>query len=78
MDAPWLSALWRELILQSGWCAMGSHWTGRCTCRANTTALNEVMQNMRDGALWAGSFVQPWLYRACIKHGGRPGDCSDD
>jgi endonuclease YncB( thermonuclease family) len=28
--------------------------------------------------LWAGSYVAPWLYRACIQANGRPGDCSDD
>ncbi len=28
--------------------------------------------------VWAGSYVVPWLYRACINKGGRPGDCSDD
>jgi len=28
--------------------------------------------------MWAGSYVEPWLFRACIKQGGRPGDCSDD
>jgi endonuclease YncB( thermonuclease family) len=28
--------------------------------------------------IWAGSYVEPWLYRACIKRGGRLGDCSDD
>lgn len=28
--------------------------------------------------MWAGSYVEPWLYRACVKQGGRPGDCSDD
>ncbi|MGY8635813.1 thermonuclease family protein [Bradyrhizobium sp. 14AA] len=28
--------------------------------------------------VWAGSYVVPWLYRACIKEGGRPGGCSDD
>ena len=25
-----------------------------------------------------GSCVAPWLYRACIERGGRPGVCSDD
>jgi endonuclease YncB( thermonuclease family) len=25
----------------------------------------------------AGSYVEPWLYRACIWQGGRPTDCSD-
>jgi endonuclease YncB( thermonuclease family) len=28
--------------------------------------------------MWAGSYVEPWLYRACIRQGGRPTDCSDD
>lgn len=28
--------------------------------------------------MWQGSYVEPWLYRACIRQGGRPGDCSDD
>ena len=25
-----------------------------------------------------GSYVEPWLFRACIKRGGKPADCSDD
>ncbi|MEH2560651.1 thermonuclease family protein [Bradyrhizobium sp. AZCC 2289] len=28
--------------------------------------------------MWAGSYVEPWLFRACIGQGGRPPDCSDD
>jgi endonuclease YncB( thermonuclease family) len=28
--------------------------------------------------MWAGSYVEPWLYRACIRQGGTPGGCSDD
>ena len=28
--------------------------------------------------LWAGSYVEPWLYRSCIRAGGRPAGCSDD
>jgi len=27
---------------------------------------------------WAGSFVEPWQYRACVKAGGRLATCSDD
>ncbi len=27
--------------------------------------------------MWTGSYVEPWLYRACIRQGGRPTDCSD-
>jgi len=28
--------------------------------------------------MWAGSYIEPWLFRACIRQGGKPGDCSDD
>jgi endonuclease YncB( thermonuclease family) len=31
-----------------------------------------------ERGIWAGSYVEPWLYRACIRRGGKPGDCSDD
>jgi hypothetical protein len=23
-------------------------------------------------------YVEPWLFRACFRQGGKPGDCSDD
>jgi endonuclease YncB( thermonuclease family) len=28
--------------------------------------------------LWKGSYVEPWLYRACIRASGKPATCSDD
>lgn len=28
--------------------------------------------------IWAGSFAEPWRYRACMKAGGRPAACSDE
>ena len=28
--------------------------------------------------IWAGSHVEPWLYRGCVRANGRPVDCSDD
>jgi endonuclease YncB( thermonuclease family) len=28
--------------------------------------------------MWDGSYVAPWLYRACVSAGGKPGSCSDD
>jgi hypothetical protein len=28
--------------------------------------------------IWSGSYVAPWLYRVCIRAGGKPADCSDD
>jgi endonuclease YncB( thermonuclease family) len=27
--------------------------------------------------MWSGSYVLPWLYRQCVRNGGRPGGCSD-
>jgi endonuclease YncB( thermonuclease family) len=38
-------------------------------------AQNEAKQAERG--LWAGSFVQPWDYRACRRESGRAEDCSD-
>jgi hypothetical protein len=28
--------------------------------------------------MWAGSYVEPWLYRVCIRASGSPANCSDD
>ena len=28
--------------------------------------------------MWAGSYVEPWLFRGCIRAGGTPTSCSDD
>jgi endonuclease YncB( thermonuclease family) len=28
--------------------------------------------------IWKGSYVEPWLYRVCIRANGTPTDCSDD
>ncbi len=28
--------------------------------------------------IWKGSYVEPWLYRACLRSNGRPSACSDD
>jgi endonuclease YncB( thermonuclease family) len=28
--------------------------------------------------MWAGSYVEPWLFRACIRARGTPASCSDD
>jgi endonuclease YncB( thermonuclease family) len=28
--------------------------------------------------MWRGSFVEPWLYRRCVKSGQRPAWCSDE
>lgn len=40
----------------------------------------DLMQREAERAargIWTGSFVEPWLYRACIRKNGRPADCSD-
>ena len=28
--------------------------------------------------MWAGSYANPWEFRACIRNGGRPAGCSDE
>jgi endonuclease YncB( thermonuclease family) len=28
--------------------------------------------------MWAGSYIEPWLYRVCIRASGSPSNCSDD
>jgi endonuclease YncB( thermonuclease family) len=39
--------------------------------------------NQRDAeqagrGIWKGSYVEPWLYRVCIRANGRPAKCSDN
>lgn len=41
-----------------------------------TAAQKEAVRAGRG--VWAGSYVVPWAYRACIRNGGRPSGCSDD
>ncbi|ABE64633.1 nuclease (SNase-like) [Nitrobacter hamburgensis X14] len=31
-----------------------------------------------ERGVWAGSYIVPWAYRACIRKGGRPSGCSDE
>nr|WP_271567896.1 thermonuclease family protein [Bradyrhizobium sp. CCBAU 11386] len=31
-----------------------------------------------SAGMWAGSFVEPWRYRSCIRAGQRPSNCSDE
>ncbi|MGY4573714.1 thermonuclease family protein [Bradyrhizobium sp. USDA 3256] len=28
--------------------------------------------------IWKGSYVEPWLYRSCVRANGKPATCSDD
>ena len=39
-----------------------------------------AQQKAERGArgIWKGSYVEPWLYRACIRANGTPSGCSDD
>jgi len=39
-----------------------------------------AQQKAERGArgIWKGSYVEPWLYRACIRANGKPSGCSDD
>jgi endonuclease YncB( thermonuclease family) len=50
-----------------------SNGTGRNIPKAST--LPPSATPSKQGA---GSYVEPWLYRACIRANGRPAACSDD
>lgn len=39
------------------------------------TAQNDAERGGKG--IWSGSYVLPWLYRQCVRNGGRPGGCSD-
>jgi endonuclease YncB( thermonuclease family) len=41
-----------------------------------STAQDEARRSERG--MWVGSYLEPWLYRACVKEGGTPSACSDD
>jgi endonuclease YncB( thermonuclease family) len=41
-----------------------------------TEAQAEAKREQRG--MWAGSFKEPWNYRACRRSGGRPETCSDE
>ena len=28
--------------------------------------------------MWAGTYVEPWLFRVCVRASGSPSNCSDD
>jgi endonuclease YncB( thermonuclease family) len=38
----------------------------------------DAVQRGAERGIWKGSYVEPWLYRVCIRAGGRPAECSDD
>ena len=40
-------------------------------------AVQRVAEQAGRG-MWKGSHVEPWLYRVCMRAGGKPADCSDD
>jgi endonuclease YncB( thermonuclease family) len=38
----------------------------------------DQLEAERSGrGIWKGSYVEAWLYRACIRAGGKPRTCSD-
>jgi endonuclease YncB( thermonuclease family) len=41
-------------------------------------AFDQQAAEQAGNGIWKGSYVEPWLYRACIRAGGNPAKCSDD
>jgi hypothetical protein len=67
---------WRHVrsAAQSGWSAMAWRWIGHDIRRAgmappSMTRNDRVAESGREAM---------WLYRACIRVGGSPANCSDD
>ena len=38
----------------------------------------DLHESQKQASEGAGSYVEPWLYRVCIRAGGSPENCSDD
>jgi endonuclease YncB( thermonuclease family) len=34
--------------------------------------------HVADRGMWSGSFIEPWLFRNCVRRGSKPADCSDE
>lgn len=62
--------------LGNGWSATVLHSIGRAIPTAAIPPQGDADRSGRG--MWAGSYVEPWLYRACIRSGGTPSNCSDD
>jgi endonuclease YncB( thermonuclease family) len=41
-------------------------------------ATQQIAAQRGSRGMWAGSFKEPWVYRACRRSGGKPLICSDD
>jgi endonuclease YncB( thermonuclease family) len=65
------------------------HRSRRMACAQGLGArLASILERRYDGAqrdaecggrgIWKGSYVEPWLYRACIRVSGKRSYCSDD
>ena len=71
-----LLALWATPIWVNGSLATVSRSTGRIAPEACTIESNDGPSMPARHVV--GSYVEPWLYRACIRAGGQPTGCSDD
>jgi endonuclease YncB( thermonuclease family) len=40
-------------------------------------AADQTTAASKGAGMFAGSYIEPWAYRACIRSGGRPQACSD-
>jgi hypothetical protein len=76
LAAPLRLVLSMAPISANGSCAMALHWIGFNTRKADTTG--SARRRAGRSSIWKGSYVEPWLYRACIRASGKPSDCSDD
>jgi len=38
---------------------------------------DQAAATSKGAGIWAGSYIEPWKYRDCVRSGGRPLACSD-
>jgi endonuclease YncB( thermonuclease family) len=50
---------------------------GRATATVDIPRRRTKASRSEHG-MWAGSFVEPWRFRECVRLGGRPAQCSDE
>jgi hypothetical protein len=77
MDEPSQRAQWTALTLPIGWCATALRIDWPKYSKGKYDGAQRDAEHAGRG-IWEGTYVEPWLFRACIRQHGRPGDCSDD
>jgi endonuclease YncB( thermonuclease family) len=61
-----------EWLVRQGWALDWPQYSHRHYASAENDA------HLNERGIWAGSYVEPWRFRECMKLGGQPAACSDE